>query len=185
MPVLREKLLAGRRIAVGGMLGESVIEALRALDAVVEPLSIEQLLGDEGPAGQWARAHAPLDALVWSAAGAFATGGVAGLDAALEETWAVVREVANGALIEAPRPGKLLLIGPRSDAGALAGAARAGLENLVRTLSVEWARYGVTAVMIAPGEATNDQQLAELVCFVVSEAGEYLSGCRLELGATG
>jgi hypothetical protein len=37
--------------------------------------------------------------------------------------------------------------------------------------------------MIAPGDATSDEELAELVCFLVSPAGDYLSGCRLELGA--
>jgi NAD(P)-dependent dehydrogenase (short-subunit alcohol dehydrogenase family) len=47
----------------------------------------------------------------------------------------------------------VLLVGPRPDAGAFADAARAALESLARTLSIEWARYGVTAAMIAPGKA--------------------------------
>jgi NAD(P)-dependent dehydrogenase (short-subunit alcohol dehydrogenase family) len=46
---------------------------------------------------------------------------------------------------------------------------------------VEWARYGVTAVAIAPGARSTDDDLAELVCFLVSVAGEYFSGCEFEL----
>jgi hypothetical protein len=48
---------------------------------------------------------------------------------------------------------------------------------------VEWARYGVTTVAIAPGERTTDDELAELVCFLVSEAGDYFTGCAFELGS--
>ena len=40
-------------------------------------------------------------------------------------------------------------------------------------------------MLIAPGASTTDEELAELVCFVVSEGGDYLSGCRLDLGAVG
>ena len=46
-----------------------------------------------------------------------------------------------------------------------------------------WARYAVTAAMVAPGLHTAEEEISELVCFLVSPAGEYLSGCRLELGA--
>lgn len=38
------------------------------------------------------------------------------------------------------------------------------------------------AVAIAPGERTGEDELAELVCFLVSPAGEYFSGCLFELG---
>jgi NAD(P)-dependent dehydrogenase (short-subunit alcohol dehydrogenase family) len=74
------------------------------------------------------------------------------------------------------------MVAPRPDAGRHATAARAGLENLARTLSVEWARYGITAVAIWPGRHTTDAELAQLTCFLVSPAGGYFSGCRWELG---
>jgi citronellol/citronellal dehydrogenase len=182
MDLLRHRLLAERRIALAGALTEGLGDALRELGAVVEPLDVEQLPADDDRLGEWARPRAPLDALVYRADGAFGDGGQVGLDAVLEQAWCAVREVAVGALIDRA-PGKLVLIGPTPDAGPLAGAARAGLENLTRTLSVEWARHGVTAAMIAPGPGTTDEQLAALACFVVSEGGDYLSGCRLELGA--
>lgn len=185
MPLLREKLLAGRRIALGVAVPARVVDALRELDADVEQMTSEQLAAGEDHVGEWAREHGPLDALVWAGASAFDTGGEGGLNATLEQAWATVREVAVGAMIPAKAPAKLLLIAPRPGAGPLEGAARAGLENLVRTLSVEWARHGVTLVLLAPGRSTSDEEIAQLVCFVVSEGGGYLSGCRIDMGATG
>ena len=182
MTVLRQNLLQGRAIALSGAVPDGVAQALASLGARIETIDGDAQLGeDEERVGDWARARAPLDAVVYDA-GAFDGGGDRTLMAALEGAWVAVREVASGALIPGDRGGKVLLIGPRPDAGAFAEAARAALENLARTLSVEWARYGVTAAMIAPGSATSDEQLAELVGFLVSEAGAYVSGCRLELG---
>jgi NAD(P)-dependent dehydrogenase (short-subunit alcohol dehydrogenase family) len=54
-------------------------------------------------------------------------------------------------MIESHIPGRLLFLAPAPDAGPHAPAARAALENLARTLSVEWARFGITAVAITPG----------------------------------
>jgi NAD(P)-dependent dehydrogenase (short-subunit alcohol dehydrogenase family) len=182
MDLLRDRLLAGRRIALAGGLSDALSGPLRELGAELEELDVERIPAEEDRVGEWARERLPLHALVYCAHDAFGAGGQEGLDASLEQAWVAVREVAVGALIERAG-GKLLLIAPRPDAGPLAGAARAGLENLVRTVSVEWARHGVTAVLIAPGPATSDAELAALVSFLVSEGGDYLSGCRLELGA--
>jgi hypothetical protein len=173
MSALRSNLLAGHRIAVSGTAGHALSAALLELGAEVEFLAVDQLSAEDERVGEWARARVPLNALVHCA----------GIDPALEEAWAAVREVATGALIEADAPGKVVLVAPRPDAGRAAAAARAGLENLARTLSVEWARYAMTAVAIVPGVRTSDEQLAQVVCFAVSEGGGYLSGCRLELGA--
>lgn len=176
---LRADLLRGRRIAIGAHTGKDLSRTLTELGAELEPLPAEGLAEEEERVGEWARERVPLHGLVY--APAFA-GGDSALVTALDQTWAAIREVAVGALIEAEHPGKIVLIAPPSDAGALAEAAAAGLENLARTLSVEWARYQVSAVMVAPGADATDEDLATLVCFLVSEAGEYLSGCRLELG---
>ena len=62
-----------------------------------------------------------------------------------------------------------------------ADAARAGLENLARTLSIEWARYGITTVAIAPGEKTAASEVAALIAYLASPAGAYFSGCLLDL----
>jgi hypothetical protein len=82
---------------------------------------------------------------------------------------------------------KVLLIGPRPAGAAGAGGAssepaRAALENLARTLSVEWARFAIVTAMVAPGEQTTDEQVAMLVAFLCSSAGHYYSGCRFSLG---
>lgn len=183
MPLLRDRLLAGRRIVVAGSPLGVLSEALGELEAELEPLALAELPAEEERAGEWAREHGRLDALVYCAAGAFGAGGQEGLGAVLADAWLAVREVALGSLIATQDPGKLVLIAPRPGDGPLAGAARAGLENLARTLSVEWARYGLTAVMIAPGERASEPQVAQLVAFLVSEAGGYFSGCRLEVGA--
>lgn len=182
--MLREELLAGRAVALAGGVSDGVREALVALGARVETVpGGDELAADDDRTGEWARAHAPLNALVYSATSAFVDGGAAGLRAALEHAWMAIREVATGALIPGGAPGKVLLLGPRPDAGPLAAAARDALENLARSLSVEWARHCLTAAMVAPGPTTTEEELAELVCFLVSEAGDYVSGCRVELGA--
>ncbi len=182
MLLLRDKLLAGRRLALSGGAASRFGGALGALGAEIEPLEVATLAVEEERTGEWARGRGRLDGLLHDAGAAFGAGGQSGLRAAVDEAWAAVREVAIGALIESPKPGKLVLMAPRPDDGPLGEAAGAELENLARSLSVEWARYGVTAVMVAPGPKATDEQLAQLVGFLVSEAGGYFSGCRVELG---
>jgi NAD(P)-dependent dehydrogenase (short-subunit alcohol dehydrogenase family) len=165
MSVLAPELLAGRTVSLVGA-APAVKSCLTELGARVQTDTSESA-----------------DAIVYDAAPAFGEGGQAGLRDAPARGWTAIRDVATGALI--PRKsGKVVLIAPRPDAGAFAGAARAALENLARTLSVEWARYGITATVITPGNATTDDEIAQLVCFLVSPAGDYFSGCRFSLGVT-
>jgi citronellol/citronellal dehydrogenase len=104
----------------------------------------------------------------------------------LAATWNVTRAVANVALLPAGRGGRIVYLAPAPDAGVHADAARAGLENLSRTLSIEWARHGLTAVTIAPGVGTAAGEVATLAAFLASPAGGYFSGCLLDLrGAAG
>ena len=179
MTVLRNELLAGTRIALAGEDRDAIRGSLSAAGAVV--LSLDPGF-DELAAEEWARASAPLRGLVCDLGHAFAGGGEGALGAALEQCWAAVRAVAVGALIPAQQSAKLVLIGPAPDAGAHAEAARSGLENLARTVSVEWARHAITATAVMPGMTSTNEQLAELVCYLLSFAGDYLSGCRLDLG---
>ena len=62
------------------------------------------------------------------------------------------------------------------------GGARAGLENLARTLSIEWARFGIRTVAILPGDGDQPAEVAELVAFLASPAGDYYSGCHFRMG---
>lgn len=182
MSLLRADLLRDTRIALAGNPAQPLSDALLALGAEIVPLPLDGLGEDEERVGEWARGEAPLHSLVYLSTATFGTGGEDALRATLDEAWAAVREVAVGALIEAGAPGKLVLVAPGKTAGPLASAAAAGLENLARTLSVEWARHQLTALMVAPGE-TPEAELSTLIAFLISEAGGYLSGCRIELGA--
>ncbi len=97
-------------------------------------------------------------------------------DLLMADVWSAVHAVATEVFIPA-KAGRILLLAP----GERGQSARAGLGNLARTLSVEWARFGITTIAIAPGQATSDDDLATLVAFLVSEAGAYYSGCCLDL----
>jgi hypothetical protein len=78
----------------------------------------------------------------------------------------------------AGHPGaKVVLVAPAEGA-----PARAALENLARTLSIEWARFGVRPTCLTPGPASTDAEVAELVAYLLSPAGDYFSGCRFALG---
>jgi NAD(P)-dependent dehydrogenase (short-subunit alcohol dehydrogenase family) len=175
---LRQGLLDGRAVALAGGTAPQLRDALVGLGARVEELDPAL---DEDAVREWATGLTPLHALVHEAATGFGKGGQARLGAALEEAWVVTRGVATGALIPGGA-GKVVLIAPPRGGGSFAAAACAGLENLARTLSVEWARHGVTTVAVAPGARTGEGELAELVCFLVSPAAEYFSGCLFELG---
>ena len=65
--------------------------------------------------------------------------------------------------------------------GEHARAACAALENLARTLSIEWSRHGITTVALAPGAGTSPAEVAGLVAYLASPAGAYFSGCLLDL----
>jgi hypothetical protein len=172
MTLLRPGLLAGRSIALAGSVPTSAEDLLGSLGAKLTTLPDDQV-DDEDRALEWFKAAAPLDALV------------CGSDTlvSVDDTWVAVKSVANGALIPAGA-GAVVLLAPRPDATAHAEAVRDALENLARTLSVEWARYGVTATTIAPGSTTSADDVATLIAFVCSGAGGYYSGCRFELGLT-
>jgi hypothetical protein len=43
----------------------------------------------------------------------------------------------------------------------------------------------VTAVSVCPGTDTTEDDLADLVAFLLSAAGGYFSGCRFDLGLIG
>ena len=180
----REQLLDGRRVAAAGELADEITAELRRLGAWVDSIP-DQVAGDEDGAAAWVRRRLPLSGLIFDARSSFGSGGEPGLHRALHHAWVTARAVATGALIPTADTGRLLFVAPPPEAGPHAMAARAGLENLARTLSVEWARFTVTAVAVWPGRTTVDEQLASLFAFLLSDAGGYHSGCRFELGAVG
>ena len=186
--LLRAGLLDGLRVVLAGPGREELAGALDTLGAEVRPLDAD--LGDEAAveatAGGIAEgAHAVvIDAAALFGAAAAGDDELAALRAATDGAWTATRSVANVAWIEPQAPGgKVVLVAPAPDAGPHAAAARAALENLARTLSIEWSRYGIRPTAITPGVATTAAEVAALVAYLVSPAGDYFAGCRLDLGA--
>jgi hypothetical protein len=97
--------------------------------------------------------------------------------AALDEAWDAIRAHA---LPPDARERLIVLVAP-PPGDPRAAAARAGFENLARTLSIEWARFGTRPVAILPAGDTTDAELAELIAFLASRAGGYFSGCAFTL----
>ncbi len=152
MHPFRQGLLKGRSIALAGAVPGSVTELLLELGARVAEPSAQDF-----------------DAFICAA-------GADGQEALLEREWDLVSTVAAEAFIPA-KAGRIVLLAPRDEGGVI----KAALENLARTLSVEWARYGITTTALAPGSATTDEEIATVVAYLCSPAGAYFSGCRLDM----
>lgn len=179
--MLRTGVLTGRTIALAP--GDAALAAaLERLGAAVTAPNAEAA----PPPGVGSALDAPTarpDTLVVDARGPFAAagGGYPGLRSALDLAFSTARETALAHWIDRPGGGQVVLLAPAPAAGAHAEAARAGLENLVRTLGTEWARHQVTTVAVLPGDATTETALADLVGWLASPAGAYLSGTALTL----
>jgi NAD(P)-dependent dehydrogenase (short-subunit alcohol dehydrogenase family) len=193
-------LLEGVSMLLAGVAGDDsrvarIGSALADLGASVSYWQLPASESDDAQAGAVAK---DVDVLVIDAAAMFAgaSAGAGGssvadgasqvaLSACLDGAWQATQAVATAAFIEPGRAGRITYIAPAPDAGDHAKAACAGLENLARTLSIEWARYAITTVTIAPGASTSEGGLATLVAYLASPAGAYFSGCLLDLRGTG
>lgn len=161
--------------------------------------------------------HGKVDVLVNNAGGQFMSPAedispkgfrtVVGLN--LEGTWLMTHAVATRAMIPARR-GKIVnvTLSPHQGLPGMAhsAAARAGVENLTRTLAIEWARFGITMTAIASGHFATEvlskyprpvyegvartvplgrlgdpAEQAWLVAYLASPAGDYYSGCVITL----
>jgi hypothetical protein len=177
--LLRPGLLEGRALMLAhaseGGLVRAVRETCEGLGATVQELSL--VVG----ADEEIEVAGEPDVLVVD----LTDGASRGLVRCMEEAWSVTRAVAASAFLPGedgtPRRGRAIYVTPAPDAGEHADAARAAVENMVRTLSIEWARFAVTTVAIAPGVATAPQDMATLIAYLASDAGEYFSGCQLDL----
>lgn len=87
----------------------------------------------------------------------------------------------DGSCEHGGRGGRIVYLAPAPSAGERSDAVRAGLENLARTLSIEWARHRITTVTIALGDTTTPGEAAALTAYLASPAGAYFSGCQLDL----
>lgn len=132
------------------------IDALGAPCDIREPEMIDALL--EAVLERFGR----IDVLINNAGGQFPTTAEAlspkGFQAVIRNnlvgTWAMTHAVANKAMIPQKRGRIVNVIANvvRGFPGMVhTGAARAGVENMTKTLAVEWAMYGIRANAVAPG----------------------------------
>lgn len=207
--LLRPGLLDGLGIVVAGAAGEdsapdrqTICKDLDSLGAGVRSLRCDAAAIDEAATdaavASLAEQLGGIDTLVVDGAELFAA---YGLQPCLAGAWDVTRAVVNGAFLRtddddgeratvggggggsAGVGGRIVYLAPAPSAspGEHADAARAGLENLARTLSIEWARHRITTVAIALGDSTTPGEAAAIVAYLASPAGAYFSGCQLDL----
>jgi citronellol/citronellal dehydrogenase len=129
----------------------------------------------------------------------------------VEGTWLVTHAVATKAMIPSGRGGKVfsVTLSPHNGMPGMAhsGAARAAVENLMRTLSVEWARFDIRLLALAAGQFEtqtlltkypqaiveriahtiplgrmgSEREFAWLVAFLASPAGDFFSGAVITM----
>lgn len=182
---LRPDLLEGAVVVFAGGPAGAARGLCTALGARTSMLEGDLL--DEDGVTTAASGADDTDVLVADAAALYAQagGGPAGLRTATDGSFGAIRAVARNAWIpdegEDGRPGKVIVLTPPPGAGAHAGAAAAALENTMRTLSTEWARYAITTVAVHPGDASPPDRVAELLAWLASPAGDYVTGTALRL----
>jgi citronellol/citronellal dehydrogenase len=193
--LLRGGLLEGARIVIAGAPGSrgaAIGDALSGLGATVADVVLnagdgpeaEEQLASEA-IGDALKRLGSLHTLVIEGASLFGAGdGREALTGCLAAAWNAARAAVQLAFLPGEAGGRIVLIAP-GDGAEHTGAAVAGLENLARTLSIEWARYGITTVAIAPGGDTRPEDLAAIVAYLASPAGAYFSGCLMDLRGPG
>jgi NAD(P)-dependent dehydrogenase (short-subunit alcohol dehydrogenase family) len=176
--MFRTALLSGVAVALTGPARPAITQRLQSLDADIRPLDVDS---DEDAPAEAAGLHAlVVDAAAPFAAAAGSADELAPLRAAGDRAWIATRAIANAAWIGPQVPGgKVIVVAPRPGDGVHAEAARAALENLSRTLSIEWARYGIRTTTITPDADWGDDEVADVVAYLLSPGGDYFSGARL------
>ncbi|MCW2978508.1 MAG: Short-chain dehydrogenase [Solirubrobacterales bacterium] len=162
--------------------------------------------------------HGRLDVLVNNAGGQFLSPAEAispkGFRTVIElnvtGTWLMSHAAATKAFIPAGR-GKILSVtlSPHNGMPGMvhSGAARAAVENMMRTLAIEWSRFGVTTCAIAAGQFATEtlltkyppelvervahsipvgrtgrpEEIAWLLAYLASPAGDFYSGTTITI----
>src|SRR3954463_16547583 len=162
--------------------------------------------------------HGRLDVLVNNAGGQFLSPAEAispkgfrtVIDLNVNGTWLMTHAAATKALI--PQGGGKVLsvtLSPHNGMPGMvhSGAARAAVENMMRTLAVEWARFGIKTVALAAGQFATEtlltkypqvvvdnlersipigrsgrpEEMAWLVAYLASPAGDFYSGTTITI----
>jgi citronellol/citronellal dehydrogenase len=210
----------GARVVVCGRRPEPLDEAAAAITADGgECLAVAADLREEDEVERVVAAalerFGTIDVLVNNAGGQFSAPaekiGLKGFRAVqrvtVDAVWSVTHAVATRALIPA-RGGLIVFVGFSPLRGipgfAHAAAGRAALANLAAGLALEWSRFGIRSVCVAPGtiatealdsygaEAVSDwersvplgrlgrpEEVAALIAFLASDGGAYITGTTI------
>jgi citronellol/citronellal dehydrogenase len=162
--------------------------------------------------------HERLDVLINNAGGQFLSPAEAitpkgfrtVIELNVEGTWLMTHAAATKAFI--PQGGGKVLsvtLSPHNGMPGMvhSGAARAAVENMMRTLAVEWARFGIRTCALAAGQfatetlltkypqvvvdnlersipigrAGRSEEMAWLVAYLASPAGDFVSGTTITI----
>ncbi|MGH2956288.1 MAG: SDR family oxidoreductase [Solirubrobacterales bacterium] len=187
-------------------------------EAEAEPLDIREAEAVDGYFDGVMERHGRLDVLVNNAGGQFLSPAEAitpkgfrtVIELNVQGTWQMTHAAATKAFIP-QGSGKVLSLTVSPHVGfpgmVHTGAARAAVENMMRTLSVEWARFGIRLVAIAVGQFDTEtlrtkypkavvenvagtvplgrlgteEEMAWLISYLASPAGDFFSGCVLTI----
>jgi citronellol/citronellal dehydrogenase len=126
----------------------------------------------------------------------------------LNGTFFMTREIGTRLMIP-NRSGRILSIIACIETGfpgmIHTGAARAGVENMTKTLAIEWAMHGITAVSLAPGLVlssgtkqyprelleisrlatpvkrwASEEETADIIVFLASPSASFITGCTVK-----
>src|SRR5437764_4404499 len=215
----QELTACGATVVIAGRQAEPLEETARlcegTCDAIVCDIREEEQVG--ALVDQVLERHERIDTLVNNAGGQYLTPAedisAKGFETVVRlnliGTWLMSHAVATKAMI--PQGGGKIIsvtLSPHHGLPAMAhsSAARAAVENLMRVLSIEWARFNIKTTAIASGHFRTDalkkypepvqegvartvplQRLGEaeeqawLIAYLASPAGDYFSGTTLTL----
>ena len=214
-------------------LGATVIGCGRREEPLAETAALAAGLAGPSSAKRWTSAtrrpssasstavlerHGRLDVLVNNAGGQFLSPAEAitpkgfrtVIELNVQGTWLMTHAAATKAFI--PQGGGKVLsvtLSPHNGMPGMvhSGAARAAVENMMRTLAVEWARFGIKTCALAAGQfatetlltkypqvvvdnlersipigrAGRPEEMAWLVAYLASPAGDFFSGTTITI----
>jgi NAD(P)-dependent dehydrogenase (short-subunit alcohol dehydrogenase family) len=199
---------------------EGTVSAIREAGgmAEAEPMDIRDSDAVESLFDGVIERHGRVDVLVNNAGGQFLSpaegispkGFRTVIELNVQGTWQMTHAAATRAFIP-QRSGKVISVTLSPHHGmpgmAHSGAARAAVENMMRTLSIEWARFGITLCAVAAGQFDTEvlrtkyppqvaqnvvrtvpvqrlgvpEEMAWLIAYLASPAGDFLSGCVITI----